>query len=55
MQVVEIVLFDFEGHVIHPPGQITLPLTLGDKPRQETNMTFFLVVDVPLAYNINPG
>lgn len=48
-------LFGFAGHVIHPFGQITLPLTLRDELSRRTNMTPFLVVDAPSTYNIILG
>lgn len=52
VQVMATMLFGFAGHTIHPIGQITLPLMLGDEPRRRTSMTPFLVVDAPFAYVI---
>lgn len=52
MQAMAMVLFGFAGHAVHPLGQITLPLTLGDESGQRTSMAPFLVVDASSAYNV---
>lgn len=52
MQALATMLFGFAGHIVHPFGQITLPLTLGDELRRRTSMTPFLAVDTPSAYNV---
>ncbi|KAL0284886.1 UNVERIFIED_CONTAM: hypothetical protein Scaly_2835200 [Sesamum calycinum] len=45
-------LYDFAGNVVHPLGQILLPLSLGMEPNRKTKMIRFLIVDMPSAYNI---
>lgn len=55
VEVVVTALFKFAGHAVHPMGQITLPLTLGDEPSHRTSMAMFLVVDAPSVYNIIMG
>lgn len=48
-------LFGFTGHVVHPVGHVSLPLTLGKWLSQRTDMTPFLIVDAPYAYNVILG
>ncbi|RRT60048.1 hypothetical protein B296_00045234 [Ensete ventricosum] len=36
-------------------GIATLPMTFGDKPRTKTFMVPFMVVELPLAYNVIIG
>ncbi|KAL0455573.1 UNVERIFIED_CONTAM: hypothetical protein Slati_0896500 [Sesamum latifolium] len=44
-----------EAEVVHPRGMISLPLTLGTSPIRKTCLLKFLVVDIPLAYNVILG
>ena len=44
-------LVGFEGTKVYPLGAITLPVTVGDYPRQITKDVTFLVVDYSYAYN----
>ena len=44
-------LVGFEGTKVYPLGAITLPVTVGDYPRQITKDVTFLVVDCSSAYN----
>jgi hypothetical protein len=55
LQSVHAPLRGFTGDAIHPVGSITLPLTVGESPRQATIMVNFLVVDCPSAYNVILG
>ena len=41
----------FGGTKVHPLGVVTLPVTIGDYPRQITRDVTFLVVDCSSAYN----
>ena len=48
-------LFGFMNNYITPVGTITLPITLGDYPRQATCMANFVVVDCQSAFNVVIG
>ncbi|RRT82538.1 hypothetical protein B296_00014989 [Ensete ventricosum] len=45
-------LIGFTDDAITPVGVTTLPITFGDEPRTKTLMTYFMVVDLPSAYNV---
>ncbi|RWW71873.1 hypothetical protein BHE74_00020350 [Ensete ventricosum] len=45
----------FTGDTVTPVGVATLPVTFGDEPRTKTLMVHFMVVDLPLAYNVIIG
>ncbi|XP_075499172.1 uncharacterized protein LOC142537548 [Primulina tabacum] len=47
LETVDTTLFDFAGHVVHPEGEIVLPLSLGTRELKKTVMTTFTVVDAP--------
>ncbi|KAL0457983.1 UNVERIFIED_CONTAM: hypothetical protein Slati_0425500 [Sesamum latifolium] len=55
LEPVDTSLYDFAGEVVHPLGQISLPISLGIEPARKTRMTCFLVVDMPSAYNLILG
>lgn len=40
---------------ISPLGNTTMPITVGEEPRSKTLMVTFMVVNLPLAYNVIPG
>ena len=44
-------LVGFTGDAIKAEGRVTLPLTLGEFPRQRTLLTDFSVVHAPSPYN----
>ena len=44
-------VYDFMGDSIIPLGVISLPMTLGEYPRQSCVMANFLVINQPLAFN----
>ena len=44
-------LIGFGGTRVYPLGAITLPVTIGEYPRQVTKEVTFLVVDCSSAYN----
>ena len=48
-------LYGFAGERVDAEGIITLPVTLGEAPRQVLRMIDFLVVNQPSAYNIILG
>ncbi|KAL0401869.1 UNVERIFIED_CONTAM: hypothetical protein Slati_4216800 [Sesamum latifolium] len=48
-------LYGFAGEVVHPLGQISLPISLGFEPTRKTRIVRFLVVDMPSAYNLILG
>ena len=41
----------FTGDSVTPKGVISLPMTVGDYPKQSYVMTDFLVIDQPSAFN----
>ncbi|RWW01212.1 hypothetical protein GW17_00035764 [Ensete ventricosum] len=45
-------LIGFTGDAIAPIGIVTFPVTFGDEPRTKTLMVPFMVVELPLAYNV---
>ncbi|RRT36102.1 hypothetical protein B296_00055132 [Ensete ventricosum] len=45
-------LTGFTGDAIAPIGIVTFPVTFGDEPRTKTLMVPFMVVELPLAYNV---
>ncbi|KAL0449261.1 UNVERIFIED_CONTAM: hypothetical protein Slati_1482500 [Sesamum latifolium] len=55
LEAVDTSLYGFAGEVVHPRGIISLPLTLGETPLRRTCLLKFLVVDIPLAYNVILG
>ncbi|KAL0453020.1 UNVERIFIED_CONTAM: hypothetical protein Slati_1280100 [Sesamum latifolium] len=55
LEAVDTSLYGFDGEVLHPRGMISLPLTLGTSPLRKTCLLKFLVVDIPLAYNVILG
>ncbi|KAL0457619.1 UNVERIFIED_CONTAM: hypothetical protein Slati_0389100 [Sesamum latifolium] len=55
LQPVDTSFYGFAGEVVHPLGQISLPLSLGSEPTRRTRMFRFLVVDRPSAYNLILG
>ncbi|KAL0416935.1 UNVERIFIED_CONTAM: hypothetical protein Slati_3525400 [Sesamum latifolium] len=55
LEPVDTSLYGFAGEVVHPLGQISLPISLGIEPARKTRMTHFLVVDMPSAYNLILG
>lgn len=40
---------------ISPLGNTTMPITVGEEPRSKTLMVTFMVVNLPLAYNVIPS
>ena len=44
-------IYGFTGDSVIPVGVITLPLTVGDYPKESCIMTNFLVIDQPSAFN----
>uniref|UniRef100_A0A803MN43 Uncharacterized protein n=1 Tax=Chenopodium quinoa TaxID=63459 RepID=A0A803MN43_CHEQI len=42
----------FDGSTVRPEGSIVLPLRFGEGPTTRDVMVEFIVVDVPLAYNV---
>ena len=48
-------IYDFTGDFVIPLGVISLPMTLGEYPRQSCVMVDFLVIDQPSAFNIVLG
>ncbi|KAL0416039.1 UNVERIFIED_CONTAM: hypothetical protein Slati_3435800 [Sesamum latifolium] len=62
LEPVDTSLYGFAGKVVHPLGQISLPLSLGSKPAWRTKMIHFLVVDMRIdpsvvvhSLNIDPA
>ncbi|KAL0291578.1 UNVERIFIED_CONTAM: hypothetical protein Sradi_7021100 [Sesamum radiatum] len=55
LKIVDTLLYDFAGEVVHPRGMISLPLTLGTSPLRKTCILKFLIVDIPSAYNVILG
>ena len=45
------VVYDFTGDRVMPLGVISLPMTLGEHPRQSCVIGDFLVIDQPSAFN----
>ncbi|RRT71581.1 hypothetical protein B296_00027439 [Ensete ventricosum] len=45
-------LTGFTGDAITPVGIATLPVTFDDEPRTKTLMVYFMVADLPSAYNV---
>ncbi|KAL0451447.1 UNVERIFIED_CONTAM: hypothetical protein Slati_1122800 [Sesamum latifolium] len=52
LEAIDTSLYGFAREVVHPRGMILLPLTLGTSPLWKTCLLKFLVVDIPLAYNV---
>ncbi|KAL0461341.1 UNVERIFIED_CONTAM: hypothetical protein Slati_0021700 [Sesamum latifolium] len=49
-------LVGFEGSVVRPMGEIVLPISLGEEPKQKTHMARFLVVNTTHpSYNVILG
>jgi len=48
-------ILSFEGQEVNPTGVMCLPLHFGDKVRAKNLEVDFLVMDVPMAYNIIVG
>ena len=44
-------VYNFTGHSVGPLGVISLPMILGEYPRQSCVMVDFLVIDQPSAFN----
>ena len=44
-------IYDFTGDSVAPVGVITLPLMVGEYPRESCVMADFLVIDQPSAFN----
>ena len=44
-------VYGFTGDSVTPMGVITLPMTVGEYPRQSCVMVDFLVIDQPSAFN----
>ena len=44
-------IYRFTGDSVVPVGVITLPLTVGEYPRESCVMADFLVIDQPSAFN----
>ncbi|KAL0406264.1 UNVERIFIED_CONTAM: hypothetical protein Slati_3940300 [Sesamum latifolium] len=55
LEPVDTALYGFAGEVVHPLGQVLLPLSMGSEPTRRTKMICFLVVDMPSAYNLDIG
>ncbi|KAL0433114.1 UNVERIFIED_CONTAM: hypothetical protein Slati_2645700 [Sesamum latifolium] len=55
LEPVDTSLYGFAGEIVHPLGQISLPISLGIEPARKTIMVRFLVVDMPSAYNLILG
>ncbi|KAL0361728.1 UNVERIFIED_CONTAM: hypothetical protein Sradi_3857300 [Sesamum radiatum] len=55
LEAVDTSLYGFAGEVVHPRSMILLPLTLETSPLRKTCLLKFLVVDIPLAYNVILG
>ncbi|KAK4391443.1 hypothetical protein Sango_1922100 [Sesamum angolense] len=51
----DISLYDFAGNMVHPLGQILLPLSLGTQPNRKIQIVHFLVIDKPSTYNVILG
>ena len=48
-------VYGFTGDSVIPLGVISLPMTLGEYPRQSYVMAGFLVIDQPSAFNVVLG
>ena len=48
-------VYGFTGDSVIPLGVISLPMTLGEYPRQSCVMADFLVIDQPSAFNVVSG
>ncbi|XP_075640399.1 uncharacterized protein LOC142612168 [Castanea sativa] len=48
-------LVSFSGDKVYPRGIVTLKVTIGTYPQQQTRQLDFLVVDCPSAYNVIIG
>ncbi|XP_075644249.1 uncharacterized protein LOC142615385 [Castanea sativa] len=48
-------LVSFSGDKVYPRGIVTLKVTIGTYPKQQTRQLDFLVVDCPSAYNVIIG
>ncbi|XP_075675210.1 uncharacterized protein LOC142644504 [Castanea sativa] len=48
-------LVSFSGDKVYPKGIVTLKVTIGTYPKQQTRQLDFLVVDCPSAYNVIIG
>ncbi|XP_060965431.1 uncharacterized protein LOC133034373 [Cannabis sativa] len=48
-------VYSFFGQSVAPLGKIRLPLTVGQAPKCITVMAQFLVLDIPLAFNVMLG
>ena len=48
-------LVGFENEKVKVQGVVSLPFTLGEKPKTTTTMVDFMVVKVPSAYNVLLG
>lgn len=49
-------LIGFNREPIRTGGEITLPMTIGERPRDTTNLTRFLIMDTPSpSYNVIIG
>ena len=48
-------IYSFTGDSIIPLGVISLPMTLGEYPRQSCVMADLLVIDQPSAFNVVLG
>ncbi|KAL0400104.1 UNVERIFIED_CONTAM: hypothetical protein Sradi_2353700 [Sesamum radiatum] len=55
LEAVDTSLYGFAVEVVYQRGMISLPLTLGTSPLRKTCLLKFLVVDIPLAYNVILG
>ncbi|KAL0463060.1 UNVERIFIED_CONTAM: hypothetical protein Slati_0193600 [Sesamum latifolium] len=55
LEPVDTLLYGFAGEVVHPLGQISLPISLGIEPARKTRIVRFMVVDMPFAYNLVLG
>ena len=45
-------VYDFTGDSVTPMGVISLPMTVGEYPRESCVMSNFLVIDQPSAFNV---
>ena len=48
-------IYGFTGDSVIPIGVITLPMTVGEYPRESCIMSDFLVIDQPSAFNVVLG
>ena len=55
LEAVGMPLVGFGGHATYPVGMKKLPVRIGEKDNSRTVDVNFLVVDIPMAYNVSLG